>query len=257
MIKYLHTFIWFLKRPRYIPYIKSVINRNMNSALENSAIEATLWCKTNAVSKEAALRTTLGGEHRLRAPRKEFPEVYQFADSQEKECPYEMGGEGACDLIFSLASGIKAQNILETGVAYGWSSLALLLAIKGTIGSKLISNDMPYVKMENDKWVGCVVPKEFHEYWDLQRLPDITGIPLAISKMIEGLDLIHYDSDKSYHGRTWSAPILWEALIPGGLFISDDINDNIAFKEFCELQEVAPIICEHNGKYVGIARKSK
>jgi hypothetical protein len=51
-------------------------------------------------------------------------------------------------------------------------------------------------------------------------------------------------------------PLLWDALVPGGIFISDDIQDNIAFKEFSEKIHIRPIIIEHQGKYVGILQKT-
>ena len=49
------------------------------------------------------------------------------------------------------------------------------------------------------------------------------------------IDLCHYDSDKSWWGRAY-AFLLWKALKPGGLFISDDIQDNMFFAEFVKLK---------------------
>ena len=59
--------------------------------------------------------------------------------------------------------------------------------------------------------------------------------------MVPYLDLCHYDSDKSYYGRRWAYPKLWEALKTGGIFISDDIQDNWAFKEFCVSQRMSQV----------------
>ena len=87
---------------------------------------------------------------------------------------------------------------METGVAYGWSSLAILLAIKDSKDAKLISNDMPYVNMGNDDYVGCVISNKLKYKWELQRLPDVRGIPLALKKFKNIIDLCLYDSDKSY-----------------------------------------------------------
>ena len=53
----------------------------------------------------------------------------------------------------------------------------------------------------------------------------------------------------------WASPLIWNALNKYGLFISDDINDNIAFKHFCESVNRKPIIIKHLGKYVGIIVK--
>ena len=166
-----------------------------------------------------------------------------------------MGGEGAISFLYHLVKEKKFKNIIETGVAYGWSSLAILLAIKDIENALLISNDMPYIKANNEDYVGCVIPENIKSKWQLQRLPDVKGIPLALNFFNHNIDLCHYDSDKSYTGRKWSSPILWSSLKNGGLFVSDDINDNIAFKQFCEDVNRIPIIIEHLGKYVGIIKK--
>lgn len=166
-----------------------------------------------------------------------------------------MGGSGATSLIYHLIKHNRSENIIETGVAYGWSSLAILLAIKDIPKAQLISNDMPYVNANNEDFVGVVVPNNLRIQWDLQRLPDVTGIPLALKKFNQSLDFVHYDSDKSYTGRAWATPILWSALRDNGILMMDDINDNIYFKEFCEHKKLDPIVIEHNGKYAGILSK--
>ncbi len=67
-------------------------------------------------------------------------------EEMEESCPVKMGGEGAITFIYHLVKNSKAKKLLETGVAYGWSSLAILLAIKDEENAFLISNDMPYIK---------------------------------------------------------------------------------------------------------------
>ena len=66
---------------------------------------------------------------------------------------------------------------------------------------------------------------------------------------------MHYDSDKSYYGRRFAFPLIWEALRPRGIFISDDIQDNMAFAEFTAEKGVVPSVTESGGKFVGICRK--
>lgn len=48
---------------------------------------------------------------------------------------------------------------------------------------------------------------------------------------------------------------MWEALRPGGVFISDDIQDNFAFREFVEANRLVYAITGYEGKFVGIVRK--
>lgn len=254
MINKFKTILWFLKKPQYIPQIFQILKRNKNAVLENTREEATKWCKTNCVSQSEALKKLLNCNDYHEFSNL-FPAEINEAQRIASNCPVKMGGEGAISFIFHLVKGTHSKKIIETGVAYGWSSLAILLAIKDIENAKLISNDMPYIKMNNEDYVGCIIPENLKLKWELQRLPDIKGIPLALEKFKNQIDLCHYDSDKSYTGRMWASPLLWKALKTGGFFISDDINDNLAFKHFCETVNKKPIIIEHLGKYVGVIIK--
>lgn len=254
MINRLQTILWFLKKPQYIPQIVQVLKRKKNAKHENTREEATKWCEENSISQQEALKLLIGKDAFIEF-KQLFPEIFAFAHQQVANCPVEMGGEGAISFLHHLVKANHAKKIIETGVAYGWSSLAILLAIQNQHDAKLISNDMPYIKMNNDDFVGCVIPENLKTKWELQRLPDVKGIPLALKKLNHEIDLCHYDSDKSYTGRMWASPLLWNALKIGGFFVSDDINDNIAFKHFCEQVNRKPVIIEHFGKYVGIIIK--
>ncbi len=247
------TAIWFLKNPAYFSQIFQVLKRRKNDVLENTTTEATAWCKDNCMPlREAFKKLEIVNYSDIDTI---FPEVIHDARVAADSAPVKMGGEGALSLIYHLVKKAAPQKILETGVAYGWSSLAILLAVKDDTSSKLISNDMPYINMGNDDYVGCVVPEFLRDKWNLQRLPDFKGIPLALKTFGNEIDFCHYDSDKSYTGRTWASPLLWKALKPGSYLVSDDINDNIAFKHFCESVNREPVIIEHLGKYVGVIVK--
>ena len=231
-----------------------VLKRRKNRRLEETAEESFIFCDKNVIPQQEAYEKIFPGK-KLEKIKELHSNFYDFAKEKESSTPFTMGGEGAVDLIYSIVKNSGAKKIIETGVAYGWSSLAILLAIKDRDDSKLISNDMPYIKMDNDDYVGCIVDSSLKNKWDLQRLPDIKGIPLALKKFENSIDLFHYDSDKSYTGRMWATPIIWAALKDGGIFISDDIDDNIAFKDFCDSIKKKPIIVEHKGKFVGIIQK--
>lgn len=252
-MRYFKTIIWFLKRPQYLPQIFQVFKRRKNKVNENKIVESTKWCKEVCISKNDALKELFG--HEVQLTQIDQSKYYEFAKNAEYNCPVKMGGEGSTDFIYTVTNILKPKKIFESGVAYGWSSFAFLLAIKEIPGSKLISNDMPYIKMENDNFIGCVVHSDLQLNWELQKLPDVKGIPLALKKFNNSIDICHYDSDKSYTGRMFGYPLLWEALSPGGVFISDDVQDNLAFKDFAIQKNVKPVVFEHNEKYVGVLMK--
>jgi hypothetical protein len=118
---------------------------------------------------------------------------------------------------------------------------------------------MPYVRGNNDSHVGLVVPERLRGHWKLIRLADRQGLPAALGELGQ-LDFCHYDSDKSEAGRRWAYPLIWKALRPGARLISDDINDNVGFRDYAASLGLEPLIIrvpEPTGvKYVGVLTKS-
>ena len=167
-----------------------------------------------------------------------------------------MGGGAELDLLYSLVQATEARRIVETGVALGWSSLAILSAIAQRRGAKLVSVDLPYLSQNTDHLVGLAVPVELRKSWTLIRSADREGLPKALA-LASPVDFAHYDSDKSYEGRLWSYDKLWPALRPGGVLMSDDISDNLAFIDFCASVRRTPVLVQSRQEYkfVGLVKK--
>lgn len=240
---------FFLMRPRYYPELLRRIRKRVGAALLPAPMGrgrrvAEQWAAERAVDVDTALaRLEINAEQTLAAL---FPDVTKAAQKRAAECPVEMGGGGAADLLFRLARHLQAKRVVETGVAYGFSSLALLLALKET-GGKLASVDMPYPGRGNEKYVGCAVPEDLRTHWELLRYPDSIGLPKALVSMAGEVDLVHYDSDKSYEGRSWAYPLIWAHIRPGGIFVSDDVDDNTAFRDFAAELELEPVVANAPG----------
>jgi predicted O-methyltransferase YrrM len=250
----IETLLWYAERPSYLPNLVHIMKGRLSGKIRGqTAAESLAWCKANAVSSAEALRR-LFPHRELTDIEKIFPEDMAFAKAAEAACPTKMGGPGAIDLIYSVCEALGAKRAIETGVAYGWSSLALLLSLSKDGPHRLISIDMPYPKLNNEPYVGCVVPERMRSSWTIVREPDVTGLNKALAALPQ-IDVCHYDSDKSYSGRMFAYPKLWGALRPGGVLISDDIDDNTGFRDFCTRIQAAPTVVEYQGKYVGLLRK--
>ncbi|TQV83647.1 class I SAM-dependent methyltransferase [Denitrobaculum tricleocarpae] len=208
------------------------------------------WCNQLAVSTDEALAEL---NIDVVNPADVYPDVFNGAKRAEENCPIKMGGAGNLTLLYSLTEGLEAARGIETGVAYGWSSLAVLLSLQKRQG-QLFSVDLPYFKLRSDNWVGCVVPSDLRSNWHIYRCADREGLPQA-TRASGSIDFAHYDSDKSVPGRLWGYDHLWKALRSGGLLISDDIGDNDGFRQFCEQIGITPIVVADQGKYQGILRK--
>tara|TARA_B110000003_G_scaffold276490_1_gene323267 strand:- start:3032 stop:3805 length:774 start_codon:yes stop_codon:yes gene_type:complete len=172
---------------------------------------------------------------------------------QKNEESFIKKGPANLNLLFFCSNLTSAKNILETGVADGWSSLAFLIYLSEKNGI-LTSIDMPY--LNSLKYAGCgkIIPEEYKSIWNLLIKPDSKGIK-GLMNISKKFDLIHYDSDKSIYGRNKSYPKLWKLLNDKGIFISDDISDNMSFFKFSEKLDKDPIVIRYKNKYQGIIIK--
>lgn len=256
MIEKIRTLGWFLRRPTFWPHMVALVARKVDgSARHEAAYEAAeAWAAARAVPVEAALRAVGAVEADAALPPGVPAALLDEGQTRAQRAGVVMGGPGDLDLIHRAILAIGATRVVETGVAYGWSTLAALDALQET-GGTLVSVDMPYPKAGNEGDVGIVVPDRFRDRWTLVRQPDRNGIRQALARFGGMIDLAHFDSDKSYAGRMFAFPLLWRALRPGGLLISDDIQDNFGFRDFAASLGLEPAVTESDAKYVGILRK--
>lgn len=260
IIPKIHTLIWYLKRPGLYPeFFREGKNFFLKpkSQLDQSK-EAKVWCEGLSINTKEALKE-ITGNNKFEPICKKFKEIFEESKKVANESPVKMGGPGNVDLLYWISEHLNARKVVETGVAYGWSSLAILLSIVHRENTTLISTDRPYPKLNNDDYVGCVVPDNYKANWQIIKMADRDALPKALKKL-NTIDMCHYDSDKSYEARIWAYPLLWEAIRPGGCFISDDINNNFAFHDFCKKIGKKPLVVETADepgiKYVGVLIKT-
>ena len=244
------TFIAYLKRPDLYPelgrkIIKNIFNRQ--SAFKGKE-KTNLWAAKRAVSQEAAIERLFGKKSQPFSEK--FSAEYAEALQKQDNCPVKMGGAGALELIYEACEFTQAKAVVETGVAYGWSSFAALKSLEKR-GGTLYSSDMPYLEQNGDQYVGYIDPENLKANWKLFRHADKESLPKIFVEAPQ-FDVVHYDSDKAYEGMFWAYNELYPRLRKGGVFISDDINDNSAFQDFCEKNGIEPTVVDFEGKYVGI-----
>lgn len=248
------TLFAYLKRPDLYPELRRKIWKNIfnrSSGLRGKA-EAELWCKNLAISEKEFIEKVLKIDF---IPFENiFAEEYNNALAVQEKTPIKMGGAGSLSVIYYINEYAKSQNSIETGVAYGWSSFAALASLVSRNGT-LYSSDMPYIlQNQSEDFVGCVIPEKYKNNWELFRFADKESLPKIFEKQ-NSFDVVHYDSDKTYDGRMWAYKTLYNRLKEGGVFMSDDIGDNAAFKDYCEQNNHKPHIIEFDGKYAGIIIK--
>ncbi len=167
--------------------------------------------------------------------------------------PSGIGGGGFYALLYFITRLRKPLTVFETGVALGFSSRAFLEAISRNGQGRLFSSDFPYLRIKNPvKYIGLMVPENLRKYWELY----LKGDRKNLQGMVSGnpfIDLIHYDSDKSYSGRKWALSFLKKYFRTETILIMDDIQDNSFFMDYVQKNKYLFRVFHFEGKYCGLA----
>jgi predicted O-methyltransferase YrrM len=187
-----------------------------------------------------------------------LPDI-SFIEKEAKEklskLSVSLGGGGNYILLYFLVRKLKPNIVVETGVAAGWSSLAILKAFTKNKKGKLYSSDFPYFRLKNpEQYVGFLAKNEINKInWYLDVRGDDLAIPEIVKRIEDNtIDLIHYDSDKSYSGRDKVFNTLIPKINRNTIVIFDDIQDNLHFKNLVNKTKKDYFILEFKGKYLGI-----
>jgi predicted O-methyltransferase YrrM len=188
-------------------------------------------------------------------PLKKYKKLYFNQKKTLLQNPYSFGGGADQEFLYNICKRKNIINILETGVANGWSTLAILLAIRKDHKKTLTSLDIPYPYKNSSKYIGSLIPNKLkNNKWSLILGIDYEKLNDFNNKNIK-FDLVHYDSDKNYFSKIRAFDIIWEMLNEKGFLISDDVSDNNAFTDFVIKKNAIYYIYEYENKFIGIAEK--
>ena len=245
--------LWYAKRPLFWRHAceQAIRSRKENHDTQAHRDAATTWAAQRAQPLSDALKSlSLTEEINI------YPaDRIQRAHDQISQTTAMGEGPANMDMLYTLARLPDCNRIVETGVSYGWSSAAVLLALHEREEGKLCSVDMPLALNDNSEIQGIAIDPELKNRWSLYCLPDVSGLPRAIAKLGGAIDLAHYDSDKTYWGRQFGYNLIWQHLREGGLLISDDIEDNLFFKTFVEKERADFAVIDFDYKYIGVIKK--
>jgi predicted O-methyltransferase YrrM len=250
----LKTLLWFLQKPRFWGELAREVRYSVFGRGYYGRSEAARKCRTVALTPdELLLRWGFARETRFSVSNNE---LISRSANRALARGFSVSGGANLDVLYAAVVRSNARSVLETGVAAGWSTLAILSWLISQPEGKLISVDRPYPGTASNEYVGAVLPEAFAKSasWKLLILPDRVGIPRAL-RALGTVDLVHYDSDKTPEGRRFAYPLLYGALRPGGIFVSDDVGDNMAFWEFVDSNELDALIVDSGDKYVGLVEK--
>jgi Methyltransferase domain len=166
-----------------------------------------------------------------------------------------LGGGGHYELLYFLTRWKKPRIVLETGVAAGFSSAAILSALERNDKGELRSSDFPYFRLERpERFIGCLVDEQLKKRWQLETKGDRLNLPKLLHGLSE-IDLFHYDSDKSHYGRRAAMKRVEPKLAKDAILLMDDVQDNWYFREYTESSNATFRIFEFQGKFLGLVER--
>jgi predicted O-methyltransferase YrrM len=134
------------------------------------------------------------------------------------------------ELAYTLVRERRPATVIETGVARGITSEAVLRALAENDLGELHSIDLPPPRMLEAGLVGAAIPDDlkgrWHYHWGSARrlLPGV----LADTA---GPRLFIHDSDHSYRHMRWEIETAWAALEPGDVILCDDAHFHSGFAD--------------------------
>jgi predicted O-methyltransferase YrrM len=141
---------------------------------------------------------------------------------------------------------------METGVAAGFSSRAILSALHQNGAGILWSSDFPLFRLEEpEQNIGVLVEPPLRNNWRLFLKGDRVNIPQILEQM-QKVDFFHYDSDKSKSGREYAFQQVRGKLSDDAIVVFDDIQDNLHFKELVEFHGFRFKVFSHEEKWIGV-----
>jgi predicted O-methyltransferase YrrM len=212
--------------------------------------EATRWASSRAIAIDEYCRSV--NMVLWEETQNECTRIKADAEKILRHLPIKLGGGGAFPLLYFLVRLHKPAVVVETGVAAGWSSRAILEALYRNQHGRLYSSDFPYFRFDDpEQYIGCIVPDRCRSVWTLDTRGDQYALTSFVQQ-INSIDLLHYDSDKSVSGRQFAMKSLAVKLSDDCIIMMDDINDNLFFKNYVEENEADPKVFEFEGKYIGV-----
>jgi len=245
---YLNTARFALANPRRgLVMVRKVLTRVTDPRAYREHRESLAWLASEA-QDPATVAQSIAPEL--------WNEALEFgAGLRERAVPIlerigqDMGGGGDYEFLYWLTRLRRPEVVVETGVAAGWTSQAFLAALARNGVGRLYSSDFPLFRNQNPETaIGCLVEPALRANWELCSDGDAINLPLILAR-VSHVDLVHYDSDKSYSGRDFAVRLLRPSLAPDGLIVMDDLHNNSWFHDDISRASGPYTILGEGGRY--------
>ena len=135
--------------------------------------------------------------------------------------------------LWCLVRHRRPVNVVETGVARGFTSRFVLDALERNGSGHLWSIDLPMRRRDVQGQVGSAIPDRLRHRWSLLEGSSRKHLPRLLSELGQ-IDLFVHDSSHTGHTVRFELDRAWAALRPGGAVVVDDVDDNWGFHTFTQ-----------------------
>ncbi len=139
--------------------------------------------------------------------------------------------------LYSLVRLTQPETVVETGVASGASSTAILSALEKNGRGWLYSIDLPpdqvigrrlrdglqYDRAFEGRTTGWLVPQQLKHRWQLV-LGDVRDVLKPLLDQLGEIDMFFHDDLHTPEHMFWEFNLVWPYLKAGGILTSDDVT---------------------------------
>jgi hypothetical protein len=156
--------------------------------------------------------------------------------------------------LYTLARALRPRIVLETGVLHGLTSLFILRALERNASGTLISVDLPSYfgappanrdgcvdTLPPDKSPGWIVDARHARRWRLELGNSLVVLPMVLESA-GPIELFLHDSEHTDNVMGGELRLAWDALVPGGVIVCDNVDMCSAFFDFCRAVAELPLL---------------
>lgn len=153
------------------------------------------------------------------------------------------GGGGNEFILYYIVRYLKPNVVLESGVSAGISTRSILEALEKNKKGELYSSDLQLYLDKKD--IGILVTDKLRHRWKLFDKGDEINLPIILNQINE-IDIVYYDSEKSYSGKKIFFDRILSNFTPK-IIIVDDIDRDYWFRDFIKKNFYDYIVIENVG----------
>jgi predicted O-methyltransferase YrrM len=131
------------------------------------------------------------------------------------------GSSELVSIVYACCRLMRPQLVVESGVAHGFTTAAILRALNDNQQGRLVSIDLPHLHPRAVESIGTAVEPGLRDRWELHLGPATSELSRVITHT-ESIDIFVQDASHTERGQLAEYRAAWPRIREAGLLISDD-----------------------------------